>query len=203
MRGLNADEALTGVQRAVLIGIVAAAFLTPVVPMEVLGVIGIGLGWWLVPKFWRTVLFGAIGGVVAGAVILGTGFRVAMRVVAILDPIRRNEFTIGGTLFILIGIGAIFGGIFGITGNLAKRGFKLDSVFTAAIVPALGAMALILVAEDTRTELFELGAGAWVNIPMFGTVSYLYGVGAAWATTKMDIETRRRTPVTAGAEVPT
>ena len=49
---------------------------------------GIGAGWLLVPGFWRSSLYGAIGGVVAGLLILGPGLRIAMRVVAIVDPVR-------------------------------------------------------------------------------------------------------------------
>lgn len=193
-----------GFQRAVLLGIAASLLFSPsLLGLEMLGLIGIALGWWLVPGFWWTVLFGGMGGVLAGATILGLGFRVAMRVVALLDPLRAEEFTIGGTLFILIGVGAIFGGLLGIVGNLVKRGLGLTSVVTAAIVPALGAMAIILVSEDTRTELFELGAGAWVNIPMFGTVAILYGLGAAWVTARADREIRPSRHVTEPLEVPT
>lgn len=205
MNGELTDEGLTGLQRAVLVATAASlllAFAPIPFPMEILSLVGIALGWWLVPGFWWTAIRGAIGGVVAGILILGLGFRAAMRVVALLEPARVPEFTIEGTSFILIFIGAIFGGILGISGNLAKRGLRLGSIATAAIVPALGAMALILVKEETRTELFELGAGAWVNIPMFALVSYLYGLGAAWLTRRPGLESRA-TPVTVSTGVPT
>lgn len=202
MIGEQGSDTLTFVQRLVLLGVGASLLLAPSV-FGIAAVGALGLGWWLVPKFWWTVLFGAIGGVLAGATILGVGFRLAMRIVALLDPFRAEEFTIGGTLFILIGIGAIFGGILGIVGNLAKRGLGLTSVVTASIVPALGAMSLILVSEDTRTELFELGAGAWVNIPMFGLVSILYGLGAAWITARADRKIRPKRDVAEPVEVPT
>jgi hypothetical protein len=88
--------------------------LGPVWSMAVI-LIGIGAGWLLVPGFWRSSLYGAIGGVVAGLLVLGPGLRIAMRVVAILDPVRSPEFTVGGTMFIIIGVGVMMGGIFGVS----------------------------------------------------------------------------------------
>lgn len=140
--------------------------------------IGVGAAWLLVPGFWRNVFYGALGGVVAGLLVLGPGLRLAMRVVAILDPTRRNEFTIGGTMFIIIGIGAIFGGIFGVVGNLARRGLGI-SLRGAGLVPALLVGLMIGLDSELRSEIIELGAGLWVNAPMFATVAL--GYGAMWA----------------------
>lgn len=167
MNGLDEKTDSGSVQRAVLVGIVAAAVLsmTSLVPVagEVFLLVGVGLGWWLVPGFWRSVLIGAMGGIVSGILVLGVGLRVAMRVVAIMDPVRSPEFTLAGTMFILIGIGATFGGIVGILANLTRRGMRLNSVVTTAILPAAVAMSLLFVDDEIRGELFELGAGAWVR----------------------------------------
>lgn len=194
------------IERLILVGIVTAAVLsvTSVVPLagEILILTGVGLAWWLVPRFWRSVLFGAIAGVVSGVLVLGVGLRVAMRVVAILDPFRVPEFTFGGTMFILIGIGGIFGGILGILTNLARRGFLLRSVFTAAVLPAAGAMSLLFADDEIRRELFELGSGGWLNIPMFGLVAVLYGLAVAATVTGLEERSAAKRAVIPEVEVP-
>lgn len=205
MSRLDRRTVSASVQSAVLVGIVAGAVLsmTSLVPLagELLLLIGVGLGWWLVPEFWRSVLFGAIGGIVSGILVLGVGLRVAMRAVAILDPIRTPDFTLEGTMFILIGIGAMFGGLVGILANLARRGMRLNSIITAAILPAAGAMSLLLVGDETRRELFELGAGAWVNIPMFGLVAILYGIAVGVTTGVLEERAATKQAVANKAEV--
>ena len=82
--------------------------LSPVGSMVVV-LVGVGAGVLLVPGFWRSSLHGAIGGVAAGLLVLGPGLRIAMRVVAILDPVRSPEFTVGGTMLIIIGVGVVMG----------------------------------------------------------------------------------------------
>lgn len=205
MSSLDTRTGSARVQSAVLVGIVAAAFLsmTSLIPLvgEVLLLVGVGLGWWLVPEFWRSALFGALGGIASGILVLGVGLRVAMRVVAMLDPIRTPEFTLEGTMFILIGIGGIFGGLLGILANLARRGMRLNSVITAGILPAAAAMSLLFVDDEIRRELFELGAGAWVNIPMFGLVSILYGIAVSVTTRVLEDRTATKRAVTNKAGV--
>ena len=56
---------------------------------------------------------GAVAGAVAGVLVLGIGLRLAMRVVAITDPTRTPEFSVGGTAFILVGIGVMLGAFAG------------------------------------------------------------------------------------------
>lgn len=206
MSGGDLTTRTTATERLILVGIVAAVVLTrtSLVPLagEILMLTGVGLAWWLVPRFWRSVLFGAIAGVVSGVLVLGVGLRVAMRVVAILDPFRVPEFTFGGTMFILIGIGGIFGGILGILTNLARRGFRLRTVFTSAVLPAAGAISLLLADDEIRRELFDLGAGAWVNIPMFSVVSILFGVAVAAVAMALEDRSVAKRAVTQEVEVP-
>ncbi len=149
--------------------------------------IGVGAAWYFMPGFWRIIFQGAVGGVVAGLLVLGPGLRLAMRVVAILDPVRSPEFSFGGTMFIIVGIGAIFGGIFGLFGNVARRGFGIPLRF-AGIVPALLVALMIGVDTELRREIIELGAGLWVNAPMFATVAL--GYGAMWALVVGRLEAR-------------
>jgi hypothetical protein len=150
--------------------------------------VGIGAGWLMVPGFWASSLYGAIGGVMAGLLVLGPGLRIAMRVVAILDPVRSPEFTVGGTLFIIIGIGAVMGGIFGVIGNVARGGFGIPSG-AAGLIPALLVMMMIGLDSELRGEIVELGAGPWLNIPMFGAAAV--GYGALWNRVVTRLETRR------------
>ncbi|MGH8913788.1 MAG: hypothetical protein ACRDZM_04640 [Acidimicrobiia bacterium] len=150
--------------------------------------VGIGAGWLWIPGFWRNSLHGAMSGVIAGLLVLGPGLRLAMRVVAILDPIRSPEFTVGGTLFILIGVGAVFGGIFGVIGSISRVGFGLPSR-ASGWVPALLVGLIIAVDSELRSEIVELGAGPWLNIPMFAGVAIAYGLVWTWLMTRIE---RRR-----------
>lgn len=145
----------------------------------------LALASWVVPGLWRTIAFGAMGGVVAGVVILGVGFRLAMRVVAILDPIRSPEFTLGGTISILIFVGALGGGILGILGHLIRRAISLGPAMTAGVL-SLGVLAMLFASPDLRTELFELGAGPGMNIPMFGSIAIVYAIAATTLTSRFE-----------------
>jgi hypothetical protein len=169
------------------IPLAVSELLGPVWSMAVV-LIGIGAGWLLVPGFWRSSLYGAIGGVVAGLLVLGPGLRIAMRVVAILDPVRTPEFTVGGTMFIMIGVGVMTGGIFGVIGNIARDGFNIPSR-AAGLVPAALVMLMLGLDSELRSEIVELGAGPWLNIPMFGAVAV--GYGALWIRVVTRLERRR------------
>jgi len=167
----------------------------PVAVSELLGpvwsvamvLIGFGAGWLLVPGFWRSLGHGVIGGVVAGLLVLGPGLRIAMRVVAILDPVRSPEFTFGGTMFIIIGVGVMMGGTFGVIGNLARQGFGIPSR-AAGLIPAVLVALMIGLDGELRSEIVELGAGPWLNIPMFGAAAL--GYGALWTRVVTRLETR-------------
>ncbi|HEY4606334.1 MAG TPA: hypothetical protein VIH55_01695 [Acidimicrobiia bacterium] len=167
----------------------------PVAVSELLGpvwsvamvLIGFGAGWLLVPGFWRSLGHGVIGGVVAGLLVLGPGLRIAMRVVAILDPVRSPEFTFGGTMFIIIGVGVMMGGTFGVIGNFARQGFGIPSR-AAGLIPALLVALMIGLDGELRSEIVELGAGPWLNIPMFGAAAI--GYGALWTRVVTRLETR-------------
>jgi len=169
------------------IPLAVSELLGPVGSMAVF-IIGIGAGWLLVPGFWRSSLDGAIGGVIAGLLVLGPGLRIAMRVVAIIDPARTPEFTVGGTMFIIIGVGVILGGIFGVIGNIARSGLRIPSRW-AGVVPAILVMVMIGLDTELRSEIAELGAGPWLNIPMFSAVAV--GYGAVWSGVVYRLETRR------------
>jgi len=150
--------------------------------------IGIGAGWLLVPGFWRTAMYGAIGGLLAGLLVLGPGLRIAMRVVAIVDPVRTPEFTVGGTMFIIIGVGAVMGAVFGVIANVVRRGFSIPSR-AAGVVPAVLVVLMIALDSELRSEIVGLGAGPWLNIPMFATVAVCYGAVWTWVVTRLE---RRR-----------
>ena len=129
-----------------------------------------GTGTWL-----RRVL---VSGLAAG-LVLGVGFRVAMRVVAIMEGLEP-EFTVAGTMFILI-VGGVFGLIVGpvygairtvLPGSVLVRG-----AIAGAVLFGLG----LLLLGDAEGEARELGV-YWVNVLMFGGSFALMGVTleAAW-----------------------
>jgi hypothetical protein len=137
--------------------------------------VAFAIGWRSLPGFWRTVLRGLAAGAVAGLLVLGPGFRLAMRVVAILDPIRTPEFTAEGTLFIVVFVGGLLGGIFGLAAALLRRGLGLSGPAMAGWM-TVALIGFLLLGPDLRSEFTDLGPGAWFNIPMFGLVVYLYGL---------------------------
>jgi hypothetical protein len=48
------------------------------------------------------------------------------------------------------------------------------------LVAAGWVMAFLLVDTGTREELLDLGAGGWLNIPMFGSIALGYGYASQW-----------------------
>ncbi|CAN5330864.1 MAG: hypothetical protein ACR2JP_06140 [Acidimicrobiia bacterium] len=97
-----------------------------------------GAGLLLMPGFLRTVGAGVVGGAIAGILVLGPGMRLAMRVVAIADPIRSPEFTIGGTIFLILFAGVMMGTGLGIATALLARSRRLPPATAVAVVTVLG-----------------------------------------------------------------
>jgi hypothetical protein len=158
--------------------IVAGEAVGPIAALLTIG-LGVLLGWKLVPRFFLTLLAAGFAGAIAGGAIIGIGFRIAMRIVALLEPSRIPEFSAGGTLFIIVGIGGVFGGIFGIVASFTRMGFSAGRI-GGALVAAGWVMAFLLVDTGTREELLDLGAGGWLNIPMFGSIALGYGYASQW-----------------------
>ncbi len=132
--------------------------------------------WRLAPGLWRVIGAGLAGGVIAGVLVLGPGFRLAMRVAAIID-IRRVEFSVGGTLLIILLIGVIIGGIGGFMSALLRRGFGW-SVPVMSGVMTIALVGLLYLDTNLRSELLTIGAGPWLNIPMFAAASFGYALFA-------------------------
>ena len=158
--------------------------------------VAIVVAWQSVPALWKMALGGLIGGLIAGTLILGPGFRVAMRVVALMDPTLETEFTIGGTFFLVIGIGSIMGGLTALSAHLLRRVFEVRSSVVAGSLLGLYTVGSLLVfSSDIRQEFFDLGAGAWINIPMFTVFAVAFGIAAMALADKLEVEmfTRRDT----------
>lgn len=135
----------------------------PVTGIPVL-LVGAVVGWRLLPGFWTTLLAGVGGGAVAGLLVLGPGLRLAMRMVAIIDPVRTPEFTWAGTLGIIVVVGGISGVVFGVVAALLLR---VAPRLVSVGVVVFGMMGMLLAPEDLRAEFVELGAGPWFNLPLF------------------------------------
>lgn len=161
-----ATIAATSIPAAIFVG---DAVLGPVGAVAILGM-GVAIGWKHVPGFWRQALRAALGGGLAGLLVLGPGYRLAMRVVAILDADSTPEFSVEGTIFIIVGVGAMFGGIVTLWVTLLTRAWDA-SRRTAATVLVLVTMASLFADSETLRELTELGAGPLVNVPMFVAVT--------------------------------
>ena len=79
--------------------------------------------------------------------------------------------------------------LFGVLGAVARFGWSLSDRYAWAVPGGL-VMLLLLLNDDLRGELFELGAGPWMNIPMFTVVAAVYG----WVTMRVvaRLDSRRR-----------
>jgi hypothetical protein len=126
------------------------------------------------PGFFSSVFRGGVAGGIAGIAVLGVGMRLAMRLVAVADPVRVPEFTLEGTLFLVL----IFGGVFGaITGVWARA--SADALERPAWAQALAfASVAAMLAGDSeiRSEFVELGSGPLANVPMFTAVVLAYAI---------------------------
>jgi len=101
-----------------------------------------------------------------------------MRIVAVLEPSRVTEFTVEGTMFVIVFIGAMIGAVLGLGAHFIRMGFGLGRV-GVAIVTAVLAIGFIVVDSETRLELFQLGLGGWFNVPMFGLIAGIYGYASS------------------------
>lgn len=136
------------------------------------------LGWRASPGFLRVTGRAAIAGAISGLLVLGPGFRLAMRVVAIIDQATSPEFSLGGTVFLIVGFGGVMGVATGAFATLVARGLGLSRI--ALVLLASAPILLMLVLDsELSTELFELGAGGWMNVPMFAGVAVAHGVVVA------------------------
>lgn len=146
-------------------------------PLLALALIAIGLavGGRHIPGFWTNSLRAVLAGGLAGILVLGPGYRLAMRIVAITDSSTTPEFSIGGTAFIVVGLGAMFGGITTGWVTILTRAFALAR--TTAMLALTTVVGLTLFADsEVLSELTELGMGPWLNVPMFLGVT----VAFAW-----------------------
>lgn len=147
----------------------------------------------LMPGFYGILGRAIIAGLIAGVLVLGPLFRGAMRIVNLYEASRPEEFTIGGTMFIIIFVGAIFGTVVAVTTTFIKTGLgwgrHATNLLTAALI-----LGILLLAPDLRSELIELGAGPWMNIPMFFAAGYLYGWAAQLAFERLQGRGKAKAP---------
>ena len=114
---------------------------------------------------------GVAAGAVAG-VVWGIGARAAMRAVALADG-EPAEFTVGGTLFILI-VGAVLGALLGLVFAsvrcwLPDTGLGKGGAFGGTLL-ALMLVLLALVGE------VDAGRSGLVGVALFGALFIVYGL---------------------------
>lgn len=149
--------------------------------MLLFGEVGLGINLLLlfvtgrrIPRFWPKLGRSALAGLICGLLVLGPGLRLAMRVVAVADPNQSPEFTVGGTLGIVVLIGGVLGPIYAIVAVFARDGFAIARGVTAGAV-AVALLGLLVANADLRNELLHLGLGGWMNVPMFAAVGFAHG----------------------------
>lgn len=170
---LERTPAALALPAALFLAIPAGASFGPIAGLATVG-LGALITWRLTSRFWPNVFVSLFAGALAGAVILGPGFRIAMRVVALQEPSRLTEFTIGGTMFIIVFIGAMIGAVLGSVVHFIRWGLGLGRV-GGPLVASVLAIGFILADSETGKELLNLGLGGWFNIPMFGLIAATYG----------------------------
>lgn len=180
------DHPLATVAVAVLLPLGTLATLAGgSLPLAVAGVAVVVMALWLgqrnIAGLWRHMRAGLAAGAVAGLLVLGPGLRTAMRVVAMMDPVRRPDFTLEGTLFVILFAGLFMGAVFGPSLSLLAA-FLPESV--TGVVFAVTGLALLTIDPQLRTELVHLGGGAVFNAPLFGLVF--------WVHAKLTLRARRR-----------
>jgi hypothetical protein len=148
--------------------------LGPIAALVIVGA-GVAIGWRFVPDFWRTLFRAAIAGGLAGVLVLGPGYRLAMRIVAILDASTTPEFTIEGTMFLIVGIGAMFGGITTTWVTLITRAYAARRAVAVTVLTAV-VIGILFIDSEVFREITDLGLGPILNVPMFLGVT----VGWAW-----------------------
>ncbi len=130
--------------------------------------------WKMIPGFWGIAGRSLLAGVISGVLVLGPGLRLAMRTVAIADPNTTPEFTLGGTIAIIVLIGGILGSIYSVVAVFAREGFSIGKTAASGVV-ALALLGFIMANPDLRSEIIHLGFGGWVNVPMFGFIGFAHG----------------------------
>lgn len=186
---LKGRLATLAVVASIWVAMVAGGF-SYLIFMMLLVVAGLaaGIAWRWIPGFWKTVASGAAGGALAGLVILAPGFRVAMRMVAIMDPSRSPEFSFSGTIFIMIMVGVVMGGLLGTAGILINRTTNIRSLTAGGGLLGLLTVGVLLGNSGLRGELINLGTGLWINLAMFGIVAIAYGIATMKVAARLGSE---------------
>ncbi len=151
------------------------------IPITLLGFMGLFVtvvlflaAWKLIPGFWRITGRSLLAGLISGVLVLGPGLRLAMRLVAIADPNATPEFSVGGTIGIIVLIGGFLGSIYSVVAVYARTGFSTGKAVASGVV-ALALLGFVMASADLRDEIANLGLGAWMNIPMFAAIGFLHG----------------------------
>ena len=132
-------------------------------------------------KLRKTALgVGILSGLVAGFVMAGMGGRLVMRVIAVVDPNTTPGFTLGGTLFLVVGVGAMGAFLGGIGGAgfvglrrwLPGRGAWLGLIYGSIVVLSLGGPFFWFVDQDESFSDFE---PALLGVALFFSLGLAYG----------------------------
>lgn len=183
--GIGFGPTASGVGVAVALAVPVAIALggatgVPAVALSVVAA-AVAVGWRWVPGFWYAVGRGLLAGGAAGLLVLGPGYRLAMRVVALLEPTMQPGSSVGGTVFVVVGIGGLLGALVTAWASVLARSLSLPR-WGGTTVLATAASLLLLGGREQRTEIAELGAGPWANVLLFGGITVAFALLADhWA----------------------
>ncbi len=124
---------------------------------------------------------GILSGLIVGFLAAGTGGRIVMRIIAIADPDTVTRFTLGGTLFLLLGMGlfgAILGGLAGLLFVAIRRWLPVPGPLKGL---AFGALLLLgtgwLFFSGGQDENFSDFEPPLLGVALFASLYLVYGLG--------------------------
>ena len=149
---------------------------------------------------------GILSGMIAGFLVSGIGGRLVMRVIAIVDPNTVTRFSIGGTLFLLLGMGA-FGAIFGGFGGLLYVGIRRWLPGSGAWKGFAYGLTLLLLTGGLfftrgQDENFSDFAPPLLGVTLFAALYIAYGLGTGTTVERLHsyapVDSRARATNTIG-----
>jgi hypothetical protein len=154
----------------------------------------------------RTIALGGLAAAIAGAVVLGIGGRVAMFVSRHLHPEavgritengnRVGEFTVGGTIEIILFAGVGFGLTAGVIWVLVRQWIPDSAVLVGLGAVAIGG-SLLIQSDNTDFVILE---GPQIDLLVLVSLVFVFGAAVYWIDGWLNRKMRDR-PKTIGVVI--